>query len=197
MKYPLAIQELIDALSKFPSVGPKTAERYVFHLLKQSPEELTNLASNISQLSEKITRCQDCRVLTDSNPCSICQDDKRNKKLICLVENTQDLWALENTGNFNGNYFVLGGLINAIEDQGPDKLPIQELANLLKKNQAEELIVALNFTMEGESTVLYLKKALSGLKISRLARGLPSGSDLEYADELTLSNALKFRQNIK
>ena len=193
MKYPEYIQELIDSFSRFPSVGPKTAERYVFHLLNQDPVQLKILAAKLAVLPEKIRRCRQCRAFSASDPCPICGDEKRSPETICIVENSQDLAVIENTKQFSGRYFVIGRLLNTLENIGPEELPMKELKELIKNNRVQELIIGLNFTLEGESTSLYLKKIFPDLKISRLARGLPAGSDLEYADELTLANALKYR----
>lgn len=196
MKYPEYLQDLIDRFARFPSVGPKTAERYVFYLLNQEPAKLQALALALSELPQKIKYCSQCRTLSASDPCSICKDENRRRNLLCVVENSQDLAVIENTKQFTGRYFVLGGLINTLEDIGPDKLPIKALRDLIKQNQVQELIIGLNFTLEGESTALYLKKIFPDLKITRLAKGLPAGSDLEYADELTLANALKYRNTL-
>lgn len=196
MKYPEYLQDLIDRFARFPSVGPKTAERYVFYLLKQEPAKLQALALALSELPKKIKYCSQCRTLSASDPCLICKDENRRRNLLCVVENSQDLAVIENTKQFTGRYFVLGSLINTLEDVGPDKLPIKALRDLIKQNQVQELIIGLNFTLEGESTALYLKKIFPDLKITRLAKGLPAGSDLEYADELTLANALKYRNTL-
>ena len=197
MKYPAAIQSLIDQLSALPSVGPKTAERYVFYWLKQSPEKLKNLATAISELQEKTTVCHICGTITEKNPCPICTDPNRSAGILCLVENTQDLAAIEATKQYDGRYFVLGGLINTINEVKPEDLNIQKLLTRIKAGDIKEIILALNFTLEGETTALYLTKILKDhLKITHLAKGLPAGSDLEYADELTLGNALKYRNEI-
>lgn len=196
MKYPDYIQELIEHFSKFPSVGPKTAERYVFYLLNKDIGQVKSLALALSELPEKIKRCSRCHTFSTTDPCQICADENRQKNILCLVENSQDLAVIENTKQFNGYYFVLNQLLNTLENIGPEKLPLPALHTLIKKNKVEELILALNFTLEGESTSLYLKKLFPDLKITRLARGLPAGSDLEYADELTLANALKYRNNL-
>ncbi|MFA7088147.1 MAG: recombination mediator RecR [Patescibacteria group bacterium] len=194
MKYPLAIQNLIDKLSKLPSVGPKTAERYVFYLLRQPEEKLKELANAIQELKSKITVCQSCLALSESNPCPICNDKNRSTEILCVVENIQDLAALEATKQYNGRYFILGGLINTIDDIRPEDLNIEQLLKKIKTENIKEIILALNFTLEGETTSLYLNKLLKDrLKITRLAKGLPAGSDLEYADEITLANALKNR----
>ena len=198
MRYPDAINKLINKLSELPSVGPKTAERYVFYLLKQSQEGLEELASSIKELKEKTIVCQDCRAICDTNPCKICSDQNREKTLLCLIENTQDLSAIEATNQFKGRYFVLGGLISTIKEIGPESLEFRRLLKKIEADKVEELIIALNFSLEGETTALYLKRLLKDkIKISRLAKGLPAGSDLEYADELTLASALKNRNELK
>lgn len=198
MRYPRAIQNLIEKFSEFPSVGPKTAERYVFNLLRQTPEKIKDLAQAINDLPEKTLVCGNCQVISETNPCPICADVNRKNGLLCLVENTQDLLTLEATKQFNGQYFVLGGLINTINDVKPTDLNIEKLTKRLKAENIKEIILALNFTLEGETTALYLNKILKDhLKITRLAKGLPAGSDLEYADETTLANALKYRNEIK
>ncbi len=197
MKYPAAIQNLITRLSELPSVGPKTAERYAFYLLRQSQEKLQGLSNAISELKDKTTTCQTCLTISENNPCSLCSDEKRDKEILCVVENSQDLAAIESTRQYNGHYFVLGGLINTINDVKPDDLNIARLVKRIKSDSVKEIILALNFTLEGETTSLYLTKLLRDhIKISRLAKGLPAGSDLEYADELTLGSALKNRNEI-
>lgn len=198
MRYPQAIQNLIEKLSTLPSVGPKTAERYVFHLLRQNDESLAKLAQAINELKAKTTLCSSCQSITETNPCQICSNQSRQNDLLCVVENTQDLLTIESTKQFSGKYFVLGGLINTINDVQPDDLNIQKLIKRIQKDNIKELILALNFTLEGETTSLYLNKLLrERLKITRLAKGLPAGSDLEYADEMTLTSALKYRSEIK
>jgi recombination protein RecR len=198
MKYPQALQNLIDRLAILPSVGQKTAERYAFHLLNQSEERLESLATAIKELKQKTTICHSCLAISESSPCPICADSNRHRGSLCVVENSQDLNAIESTRQFNGLYFVLGGLINTIEDVGPETLNVNKLIKRIQAEEIKELILALNFTLEGETTALYLGKILKNrIKITRLAKGLPAGSDLEYADETTLSSALKFRNEIK
>ena len=199
MRFPRAIANLIDAFAKLPSVGPKTAERYVFYLLKSSPDKLYNLTKALSELKNNVTVCSSCLVLSENNPCPICSDLNRKNGTLCIVENTQDLLSLEATKQYKGQYFVLGGLINTIEDVKPEHLNIEKLLRKIKQESFQELIIALNFTLEGESTTLYLNKILqnNNLKITRLAKGLPAGSDLEYADENTLAMALKYRIETK
>ena len=198
MRYPKAIQSLIEKLSALPSVGPKTAERYAFYLLRQSDDTLNNLALAIKELKEKTTLCSSCNAIAETNPCPICASQDRINDTLCIVENTQDLSTIEATHQFNGKYFVLGGLINTINEVKPENLNIEKLVKRVKADKIKEIILALNFTLEGETTSLYLNKLLRDhLKITRLAKGLPAGSDLEYADEMTLASALKYRNEIK
>lgn len=200
MRYPRSIQNLIEYFTKLPSVGPKTAERYVFYLLKKHPEELQAFAQAIAELKEKTTVCSVCLAVAESDPCSICKDHKRDASKLLIVADARDMLAIESINEFNGFYFILGGTINTIEGIDPDKLNIKKLANRLKtaKPPVKEIILALNPNLAGETTALYLIKLLRPLKlkISRLAKGLPMGADLEYADEITLSNALKYRNEI-
>jgi recombination protein RecR len=202
MKYPASIKNLIAQFAELPTVGPKTAERYVFYLLRQSPEKLKMFAHHLSELKNNINICSSCQRIAETDPCEICSDEKRDKALICIVANLQDLISMENTNQFNGQYFVLGGLINAIDGIKPEDLNIRKLAEkinaLLKVKNNIEIILALSPTMEGESTAMYLSKLLKNpkIKISRLARGLPMGANLEYVDEMTLGNALKYRNII-
>lgn len=184
---------------KLPTVGPKTAERFVFYLLQQSPEELQKFAQAVAELKEKITICQSCFAVAESNPCAICDDKKRDETVLCIVENTRDMIAMEKTGEYKGYYHILGGVINAIEGMGPENLKIKELIGKIKLGKIKEIIIALNPNLEGETTTLYLTKQLEPLKIkiTRLAKGLPTGANLEYADDITLANALKYRNEIK
>lgn len=198
MKYPSSIQNLINLFSSFPSVGPKTAERYVFYLLKQDPENLQKLAQAIAELKEKIRVCKTCFAISEADPCSICAGKNRDAGLICVVSNTRDMLTIEATKQYNGLYHILGGVLNAIEGIKPEQLNIKPLLNRIKKNNIKEIILALNPNLEGETTAMYLVKLLKPLKIkiTRLAKGLPMGADLEYADEITLTNALKFRNEL-
>ncbi len=197
-KFPEPIQNLINEFNKLPGIGPKTSERFVFYLLKQPKEEISRLAQVLENLKDKITYCSVCQNVSEKNPCIICSDQKRSKTTICVVAESHDMASIENTGEFNGLYHVLGGNLNPLENITPDKLKIKELVQRIKKDGVKEIILALNPDLEGESTTLYLTKLLKPLntKITRLARGLPMGSDLEYADEVTLSNALKGRLEI-
>ncbi|MFH1822616.1 MAG: recombination mediator RecR [Patescibacteria group bacterium] len=195
MKFPVSIQNLINFFEKLPSVGPKTAERYVFYLLKMDPEALQKFAQTIAELKEKTTVCKTCLAITESDPCYICADQKRNQSQLCIVSNTQDMLTIESTKQYNGLYYILGGLINTITGIEPKNLNIRSLEERIKNSKLTEIILALNPTVEGETTALFLTKMLKpyNIKISRLAKGLPMGSDLEYADEVTLTNALKYR----
>jgi recombination protein RecR len=198
MRFPASIQNLIDEFSRLPTVGPKTAERFVFYLLNQNSADLKKFAEALAVLKDNITVCRSCFAISGSDPCPICADTKRDKNVLCLVADTRDQLAVESTGQYHGTYFILGGEINAIEGIGPDKLHIQPLLEKIKTAKPKEIIMALDPTIEGETTVLYLIKLLKplGVKMTRLAKGLPMGADLEYVDELTLSNALKYRNEL-
>jgi len=197
MRYPLSIQNLITKLSLLPSVGPKTAERYVFYLLNQDEKKLNDLAQAIKDLKQKTTLCQSCLAAAEKNPCQICADPNRKDELLCVVENLQDLVAIEATKQYQGKYFILGGLIDTIYGIGPEKLNTEKLIKIIQKKNIKELILALNFTLEGETTTLYLNKILKNkIKMTRLAKGLPAGSDLEYADQTTLTSAFKYRSEV-
>lgn len=197
--YPSSVKNLIEQFTRLPGIGPKTAERLVFYLLKQPKENLVKFGLTLQNLQNKITVCQQCYNFAETNPCLICQDKKRNQKLICVVAKPQDIIALEKTNEYQGVYHILGGLIDPLEGITPDKLKIKELVERIKKDGVLEIILALNSDMPGETTILYLTKLLKqfkNIKISRLAQGLPIGSELEYADEITLSNALKGRKEV-
>ena len=198
MRFPGSIQKLIDYFSKLPTVGPKTAERYVFYLLKQNPEELQRFAQAIAELKEKTTVCKTCFSVAESNPCIICTDNNRDKNILCIVSNTRDMLTIESTRKYNGLYHILGGQLNAIEGIKPEQLNIGSLVEKIRKNNIQEIILALNPNIDGETTSMYLAKILkpSNIKTTRLAKGLPMGTDLEYADDMTLSNALKYRNEL-
>lgn len=197
-RFPPSIQNLIEEFNKLPGIGPKTAERFIFYLLKQPKKELEHLAEKIKQLKEKIIICPICFDFTENTPCSICANTRRDQKTICVVTESPEVSALEKTGKYHGLYHVLGGVINQIEGIGPEQLKIKELVKRIKKNGINEVILATNPDIEGESTALYLARFLKPLKIriTRLGRGLPMGSYIEYADEVTLANALEGRGEI-
>lgn len=190
-----SITKLIDELTKLPTIGPKTAQRLAFYILKTSDAEVKRLAEAIVEVKEKIKNCSLCYNITEDEPCSICQDIKRNKKIICVVEQASDIIAIEKAKEYKGNYHVLGGAISPLDGITPEHLRIKELVKRIEDNQVEEIIIATNPNVEGETTALYLTKLLKplGLKLTRIAYGIPVGGDLEYADEVTLSKALKGR----
>ncbi len=198
MRFPKIIENLINQFSQLPTVGPKTAERYVFYLLKQPAESLQKLAQSIAELKEKTTICSECLAISESNPCLICADKKRGQNIICVVANTQDMLMIEATKQYNGLYFILDGLIDTINDVKPEQLNIKKLINRIENNGMKEIILALSPTVEGETTAMYIAKLFKNknIKTTRLARGLSNGASLEYADEMTLANALKYRNEL-
>jgi len=198
MKYPESIRKLIDDFKKLPAVGPKTAERYVFYLLKQNKTVLDEFSSSLKNLRKDIMICSICNSVSESNPCKLCSDPSRDKTIICVVSNTRELTTIEGSHEYNGLYHVLGGLIDQINGVGPDQLNIKSLLDKLKNNKVKELVLALSPNMNGESTSLFLINKLKeyNVIISRVARGLPMGSDIEYADPATISNCLKYRNKI-
>lgn len=195
---PRALERLIYEFTKLPGIGPKTAERLVYYLLKQPKEELESMAESLRQAKNEVITCQQCFRFSDQNPCLICANSKRDRSLLCVVAESQNIPVIEKTSVFSGQYHVLGGLISPLEGVTPDKLKINELEKRLKANGVKEVILALNPDLDGETTSLYLAKIIKplGLKVTRLARGLPMGADLEYADEVTLENAITGRKEI-
>jgi recombination protein RecR len=198
MRFPAAIQNLIDDLSEIPTVGPKTAQRYVFYLLKQPKEFLNKISSDIVDLKKNLKICSACQSVAETDPCSVCADQSRDKGTICIVATQQEMLAIETTKKYNGLYFLLGRNWRPQEGVGIEKTNLAKLEQRLKQDKIKEIIIALSPTLEGETTSMYLAKILKPLniKITRLARGLPMGSDIEYADEITLNNALKNRNEI-
>ncbi len=197
--YPPSVKNLIDQFSRLPGIGPKTAERLVFFLLRQSKDNLAGFGLALEHIKDKVKVCWQCHNFSESDPCQICGDNRRNRKTICVVAKPQDLFVLEKTNEYPGVYHVLGGVIDPLEGITPDRLKIKELVEHIKDNGAAEIILAFNSDMPGETTILYLTKLLKqfkNLKITRLAQGLPIGSDLEYADEITLTSALRGRREL-
>ena len=195
MKYSSdSVEKAIHELSKLPGIGRKSAQRHVFYLLKQSENQVQQLADSLMDLKEKVRHCSVCFNITEDDPCHICVSEKRNRSVICVVEEANDVLALENTGEFHGLYHVLGGALSPLDGIGPDDLRIKELLSRLV-DDVEEIIIATNPNTEGEATALYLAKLIKPLeiKISRIARGIPVGADLEYADEITLARAIEGR----
>ncbi|EKD56450.1 MAG: Recombination protein RecR [uncultured bacterium] len=202
---PKSITNLIEEFSKLPGIGPKTAARLCFYLLTKSDHDINSFGSAINDLKKGLQNCPICYNIATTNPCLICQDNKRNKSIICVVEEPLDIIALEKT-NFTGLYHVLGGVISPIDGIGPENLRINQLLNRLTDISLEEVIIATNPSLEGEATSMYISKRIDGLKkegkiktnikLTRIARGLPVGGDLEYTDEVTLSRALEGRREM-
>jgi len=190
------IQQLIDEFRGLPGIGPKSAQRLVFHLLKQPQSVSDELARAITRLKTSIQLCSSCNNITDIDPCRICSDPHRDPKLICIVEEPFNILSIENSGGFRGQYHVLHGTISPLNGIGPEELKLKNLLPRLEKNGVEEVIVATNPTSEGEATALYLSRLLKplGVRVSRIASGIPVGSDLEYADGTTISRALSGRR---
>jgi len=193
--FPKSFQKLINHFSSLPSIGPKLAERLVLYLWKQDEKKLEDFGEDLKALKKNIKFCKNCFNIAENDLCYICSDKKRDPSLLCVVEEPLDIIALEKTKKFTGVYHVLGGVITA---QNTQELKINELKNRLKKGNVKEVILATNPTTEGEATALYLARFIKplGIKITRLARGLPTGGDIEYADETTLAGAIEGRKEI-
>jgi recombination protein RecR len=192
------IDHLIEALTKLPGIGRKTASRLAFHILRASPSEAKELAKAILDVKEKIRLCSVCFNLTDETLCGICQDERRNRDTLCVVEGPNDLIAIENTGTFHGRYHVLHGALTPLEGIGPEDLKVKELMERLHQEKIAEVILATNATVEGGATALYLTELIKplGLRITRIAYGIPMGGEIEYSDGMTLSKALEGRREI-
>jgi recombination protein RecR len=191
------LEQVIHELTKLPSIGKKTAQRLAFHLLQTPREEAEALARAIIQLRERIRFCRDCFNLSDRELCPVCSDPKRERSLICVVEDPGNLLAIERTRAFKGVYHVLGGALSPLRDKGPDDLRLRELMNRLREGSFTEIVLAMNPDVEGEATAVYLSRLLKplGLKVTRLAQGLPAGGDLDYTDDLTLRRAFEGRRD--
>ena len=196
--YAIPVQDLIDELGRLPGIGPKSAQRIAFHLLKVSAEDAGRLARAITTVKERIRFCRRCFNVTETEECDYCGDPRRDPSLVCVVEDPRDIVAVERTGEYRGRYHVLGGAINPLEGVGPDQLRVKELYARLGGEGIDEVILATNPNLEGEATAMYLSRQLKplGVKVTRLASGLPVGGDLEYADELTLGRAMEGRQEV-
>ena len=197
--YSSPIQDLIDEFGRLPGVGPKSAQRIAFHLLRVPTAEAERLADAIVEAKRKVQFCQTCFNLSESPECNVCLDTERDESVLCVVEDARDIVAVERTREFAGRYHVLQGCINPIEGVGPDQLRIAELMRRITEQAVAEVIVCTNPTIEGEATAMYLARLLTPLpelKVTRIASGLPVGSDLEYADEVTLGRALAGRRAI-
>jgi recombination protein RecR len=196
--YPEPVARLIDALQRLPGIGPKTAQRLTFFLLKRPTDEVRELSEALLAVKERIVYCRVCFNVTDQDPCRICADPARDSGLLCIVEEPNDLLAMERTGEFRGRYHVLLGALSPLDGIGPEDLKVRELLARLDAGGTQEVILATNPNVEGEATALYLARLLRplGMRVTRIARGLPVGGDLEYADQVTLSKALEGRREI-
>ena len=194
--YEGAIQDLIDELGRLPGIGPKSAQRIAFHIIQSEKVDISRLVEVLRTVKEKVKFCSECGNLSEEELCRICRDERRDKNVICVVEESKDVIAIEKTREFRGKYHVLGGAISPIDGIGPEQLRIKELLTRLQSSDIEEVIIATDPNLEGEATATYLSRLLKplGIKISRLASGLPVGGDLEYADEVTLGRAFEGRK---
>jgi recombination protein RecR len=195
---PPSVGRLIDALQRLPGIGPKTAQRLTYHLLKQPADQARELAEALAELKARVLHCSRCFNVTDTDPCRLCGDHGRDPSLLCVVEEPNDLFAMERTGEYRGRYHVLLGALSPLEGIGPDELKVRELLVRLETEPVREVILATNPNVEGDATAIYLGKLLRplGLRVTRIARGLPVGGDLEYADEVTLARALEGRREL-
>jgi recombination protein RecR len=197
--YALPVQDVIDEFSRLPGIGPKSAQRIAYHLLRASKQEAARLAAAITDLKERIGFCQRCYNIAEGDLCHICLDERRDGHVVCVVEEPKDVVAIERTGEFRGRYHVLQGAMSPIDRIGPNELRIRELLGRLEGEGITEVILCTNSTLEGDATATYLARLLKpmGLAVTRLATGLPVGGDLEFADELTLGRALRSRRDLE
>jgi recombination protein RecR len=195
---PDPLNRLVASLARLPGIGEKTAQRLAFHILRAPAEYARELSAAIQEVKDKVHLCTHCFSLTEQDLCGFCRDDRRDERVVCVVENVADQMAIERTREFKGRYHVLHGVLSPLEGVGPDQLRIKELLARLNEGKIEEIIVATNPDVEGEATALYLTRLLKpmGLKVSRIAQGLPMGGDLEYADQATLARALTGRREL-
>jgi len=206
MKIPKAISSLVESFVKLPGIGPKSAQRLTYYLLHVPQSQLDSFSDSVKNLKKETVLCSVCKNVSETDPCSVCTDEHRDKKIVLVVEHPLDALAFEKTGKFKGLYHVLHGAINPLENIGPDEIYVQDLLDRVKSHSAEalrveEVIIATNPTMEGEATAMYITKELKKLgnkelKITRLGMGIPTGADLEYADETTLTQALQGRREL-
>ena len=193
-----SLVRLIQELHKLPGIGPKSAQRLAYYIIRLPDEEAYALADAVSAVKQNIIFCQECQNLTDTSPCSVCADPRRNRDLVCVVEDPLDVLALERTRCYRGLYHVLHGVISPMDGIGPDQIKLKELFSRLSADEVSELVIATNPTLEGEATAMYIRRHLphDGIKVTHLARGLPVGGSLEYSDEMTLSRAFQGRQEL-
>jgi recombination protein RecR len=197
--YAAPVQSLIDELGRLPGIGPKSAQRIAFHLLKLPAEDANRLARSISEAKARVSFCERCFNVAEGPLCMLCTDDRRDATVLCVVEDARDIVAVEKTGEFSGRYHVLLGAISPIDGIGPDQLKVRELLLRIEPEGVQEIILCTNPNIEGEATAMYLARLLRplGLRVTRIASGLPVGGDLEYADELTLGRALEGRREVE
>ena len=195
---PEAVLRLVDEFSRLPGIGPKTASRLAYYLLRAPVEQVQSLGEAISQLRDRITFCSQCFNITENDPCPICADERREQHMVCVVEEPLDVLAVERTAEYHGLYHVLHGAISPVEGIGPDELRMRELVERVKAASISEVILATNTSLEGEATAMYVQRQLRpfDVRVTRLARGLPVGGDLEYADAITLARALEGRREM-
>jgi recombination protein RecR len=196
---PRSVTQLIEEFHRLPGIGPKTAQRLTFYLLRAPKEQAQSLAQAVLQLKERITTCSICCNIAEENPCAICRDESRDRSIVCVVEEPLDVLALERTREYRGLYHVLHGAISPVEGIGPEDLRIRELVDRIESDRSvREIVLATNPNLEGEATAMYLERLMKplGIRLTRLARGLPVGGDLEYADEVTLTRALEGRREV-
>lgn len=193
-----AIEELITELAKLPGIGRKTAQRLTFHLLQQPPEQVGRLASVLASVTERVRPCQECGNLTEDQPCTICGDPRRDGGVVCVVEEPSTVAVVDRSTDFRGRYHVLGGHLSPLDGIGPESLRLDRLVQRVRTGGVREVILATNPSMEGEVTATYIQQLLAGMgvRVTRLARGLPMGGDLEYIDGVTLAHALVARQDV-
>jgi recombination protein RecR len=193
-----AIDELITELARLPGIGRKTAQRLTFHLLQQPPDQVGRLASALASVTERVRACQECGNLTEDQPCDICRDPRRDAGLVCVVEEPSTVLVVDRSTDFRGHYHVLGGHLSPLDGVGPESLRLDRLVQRVQKGGVREVILATNPSMEGEVTATYIQQLLAGMgvRVTRLARGLPMGGDLEYVDGVTLAHALVARQDV-
>ncbi|HIX44508.1 recombinase RecR [Kurthia sp. 3B1D] len=198
MHYPEPISRLIDSFMKLPGIGPKTASRLAFFVLTMEEDSVLTFAKSLVDAKRELTYCSTCGHITDVDPCHICQDPRRDRSMICVVQDTKDVIAMEKMRDYNGLYHVLQGAISPMDGIGPEDINIPALIQRLHNDEVQELILATNPTIEGEATAMYISRLVkpSGIKTTRIAHGLPVGGDLEYADEVTLSKALEGRREL-
>jgi recombination protein RecR len=196
--YEGVVQTLIDELGRLPGIGPKSAQRIAFYLLKAAPEDARRLANSITEAKERVSWCRQCYNFSEGELCTFCRDEKRDPRVLCVVEEPRDIVAVERTGEFRGRYHVLQGAISPIEGIGPEQLRVKELLTRIGAESVDEVILATNPNIEGEATAMYLARLLKplGIRVTRIASGLPVGGDLEYADEVTLGRALEGRREV-